>query len=778
MCKKSIYKKNLLLCTIAGTFIFSHFAQTYANTQPPTMTMVRADKAEEEKTFKNVFVRSRYTTGVADDKAFIIIKDSTMRSDGTVLSASTGGHMHAKKIVGKADVRGLDITNGTIHVEDSIITVPGHHKSYGIRFDYISDSYVKEGEKVINKAILTNTKLLMTDGIGIVGPLSSKSIAEVSLKNSEIRADMLLKNKSVREDNKPKILTLTADHSIMEGKVKTLPQNVTAFTLNNGSKWHLKASQFEVEDELSSSHSYTLLDIKQRTQSVVSILNLNNSSIIFNAPHDSVKGYYQTLNVGKHPQAEESEAQENASPNEAIVYNATGDAKIYFNTEWSNGLEKEQQKTDRLLVRGNVSGTTTIYFNNLSNSEISNTEDFLPLNTRGLSLIQVFGKADETAFKLANGYVTMNELPYKYVLNAYGPTSSRGNSDDEQSFLEEGKDFWDFRLQNATLDLQAEIRALVPQVASYLVMPNAVFSTGLSDVSQQNALLDHMRSSTVGAADNKNKGIFFSGYGNKMTLSSHRTPLQYGYGADVHYGALQAGITLATLEDQNITTNLGLLGTYGKLAFTPKDIEGADKSTLDKWSLVAYGSFHHDIGFYGNALFSYGALNGNITTAFRGKTAELKNTAVLNISATVGQRLATGTKGLIFEPQAQLIYQHVAFGTLSDVDSFNVDMETPHQWLLRVGGRLTQTTLPLEKDCAVSFYGKLNVIKTFSGKGTIQIGDTFHLDPMGAAIEGGFGVNAKLSQNIALHADVNYQQKLQKAGISGINVSGGMRYHF
>ncbi len=35
MCKKYIYKKNFLLCTIAGTFIFSHFAPTYANRQPP-----------------------------------------------------------------------------------------------------------------------------------------------------------------------------------------------------------------------------------------------------------------------------------------------------------------------------------------------------------------------------------------------------------------------------------------------------------------------------------------------------------------------------------------------------------------------------------------------------------------------------------------------------------------------------------------------------------------------------------------------------------------------
>uniref|UniRef100_UPI000562AFCB autotransporter outer membrane beta-barrel domain-containing protein n=1 Tax=Bartonella florencae TaxID=928210 RepID=UPI000562AFCB len=347
-----------------------------------------------------------------------------------------------------------------------------------------------------------------------------------------------------------------------------------------------------------------------------------------------------------------------------------------------------------------------------------------------------------------------------------------------QSHLDGGRNFWDFRLQRATLDNEGKIRALVPQVASYLVMPNAVFSAGLSDVSNQNTLLDNMRSSAMRAAGNKNKGIFFSAYGNKMTLSSHRTPLQYGYGADVHYGALQAGIALATSEYKNITANFGLLGTYGKLAFTPKDMEGADKNTLDKWSLAAYTSFRHGNGIYLNAFLSYGALKGNITTALIGKTAELDNTNTFSASATLGQKLATNMKDLVFEPQAQLIYQHVAFGTLLDADGFKVEMGPHHQWLVRLGGRLTQKTLSTEKDCTVSFYGKLNVIKDFSDNHTIQIGDTFHLDSMGTALEGGVGMNAELSKNITLHADVNYQQKLQKAGISGINVSGGMRYRF
>ncbi|ATP12761.1 autotransporter family protein [Bartonella henselae] len=780
MCKKS-NKKNFLLCTIAGTLIFSHFGSTHAKTllhhEIPT---VRTTNGEEKK-LNNVFVRGEYNAAIANTGR-IIITNSIMHSDGTLLAGVAGGRLNAKGIIGKTKERGLSLTNGIINVEDSIINVTEHGKGYGIIFDYILSSKIKEGEEVVNKAILNNTKLLVRDGVGIVGPYYSKAVSnEVHLKNSEIRSDMLLKNKTAPGNTEPATFTLNADNSIIEGRVKTFPQNKTVFNLNNNSKWYLKISLFEMEDDFSL-FDYKLLDIKQRAQSIVSVLNLHNSSIVFSAPHKLVNGHYQTLHVGKIQTAEDSRLQENRTSNLATVYNAIGDAKIYFNTEWSDGLEKEQQKTDRLFVHGNVSGTTTLYFKNLSKNEETKEESAVPLNTRGVSLVQVFGKAEENSFKLANGYTTMGGLPYKYMLNAYGPTSNRGKANAEQSLGGENKNFWDFRLQSATLDDEGEIRALVPQVASYLVMPNALFSAGLAELNNQNILLENMRTTLFEAKDkkedNKKSGIFLSSYGHKITLSSNRSPLHYGYGADVHYTAIQAGMTLAALEGQNSTTHFGLLGTYGQLSFTPKGMEGADKSTLDKWSLAAYGNIQHNDGIYVNALFSYGAFKGNITTALIGNTAKLDGSHTVSASATIGHKLETDAKGLVFEPQAQLLYQRLMLGTLSDIDGFNVNMGKPHQWLLRIGGRLTQTIPSDEKGYATSFYGKLNLMKAFSNKSTVQIGDTFYLDAMGDSVEGGLGVNAQLSQNFALHADINYQHKLQKAGVSGINFSAGIRYQF
>ncbi|WP_375629640.1 autotransporter outer membrane beta-barrel domain-containing protein [Bartonella sp. TT67HLJMS] len=825
MCKKYIYKKNFLLCTIAGTFIFSHFAPTYANRQPPEIISEFKVEKGEEKTLDNVFIRNGLSAVHASEKAIATITNSTIHSASFAFAVSQGGRINAKGVNVNALYTGLSISNGIINIEDSFIE---SKKQSGIVFHSILDVFVKDGEEVINKAILNNTKLLVKNGVGILGPSSSKSVAEVQLRNSEIRSDVLLQNnvkKKTDSDPHPVTFVLTADNSIMEGRARTLAVNTTVFNLNNNSKWYLNVSQYDINRDFSS-FNYALHDIKQRALSTVSVLNFNNSSIVFNAPHRLAKGQYQTLSVGR--TIEIPKPHENRDSTIKTVYNATGNARIYFNTEWSDGLKREQQKTDRLLVHGDVSGTTTISFNNLSKGESSKEEASIPANMRGLSLIQVSGKTDENAFKLANGYVTMGGLPYKYVLNAYGPTSHLGEAESTQSHLgevtqqsqekssktdttpvvlggvvlkvennikgestanseqigstqnhlRENQNFWDFRLQSATLDNEGKIRALVPQVASYLSMPNALFSAGLADVNNQNTLLNTIQKTGFEKKNHKNKGFFFSTYGNKMTLSSHRTPLQYGYGADIHYAALQAGFTLVALEDQNMTTNFGLFGTYGKLAFTPKDMEGADKSTLNKWSISAYSGLRHNNGTYIHALFSYGMLKGDITTALIGKTAELKNADTFSASATIGQKFETSTKGLVFEPQAQVVYQRLMLGTLSDVDGFDVDMGNPHQYLVRVGGRLTQTTISIEKGSILSLYGKLNIIKAFSNNDTIQIGESFHFDSMGASVEGGLGVNAQLSQNIALHADVNYQHKLQKTGISGASFSGGIRYQF
>nr|WP_273758424.1 autotransporter outer membrane beta-barrel domain-containing protein [Bartonella sp. AU55XJBT] len=109
---------------------------------------------------------------------------------------------------------------------------------------------------------------------------------------------------------------------------------------------------------------------------------------------------------------------------------------------------------------------------------------------------------------------------------------------------------------------------------------------------------------------------------------------------------------------------------------------------------------------------------------------------MFTISTTVGKQFATGMEGIIFEPHAQFAYQHLMFDTILDANNLTIDMQNPHQWMIRIGGRLTKT-IATENNHPMSFYGKINLIKTFGDDRALHIDKDYKLDPMGPAIEGG-----------------------------------------
>lgn len=706
------------------------------------------------------------------------------------LSVSEGGKIEATDITVTAETAALVNIEGTINLTDSSIHVTGKSEANGIIFrnnlyrapqkrrprNAERNANTIQEQDITGKVNLENTKLFVENGTGI-SLYGTNTSGEVSLKNSEIHADILSKNIK-NGSGATNSFTLVADHSSLEGRVRTSRDNRTSFDLKEGTKWLLKpnkntANNDRISEDDTISYDYRQFGLDEKSFSNLSVLRLTNSAIMFDKP---MEGHYQTLFIGPQLPKEDGIAHTEA------VYSATGVAEIYVNTQWNKYSPITEQQTDRVVINGDVSGNTIVHIN-LQETDKTITDGSvvwgeqmtpLPLGTHGVSIIQVSGQANENSFALARNYMTIGGQPYKYVLKGYKP----GTSHESQSLFGKSNNFWDFRLQNAYIDKDKKVRALLPQVANYLTLPNTLFSSGFADVNNQNRLLDAIRTTVFGAADHKQHNLFFSSYGEKVTLSSNRGPLRYGYDADVNYKALQLGVILTTSESKDISAHFGLLGTYGKLAFTPKEMQDSEKTTLDKWSLAAYSTIEHSNGLYLNSLLSYGRLKGNVTTALVGNAAKLDGTEILNLSATLGQKLATSIKGLVFEPQAQLIYQNLMFDIFSDANGLKVDMGNPRQWLIRFGGRLTKTITAVEESKAVSFYGKMNVIRTFGDGKTIKIADTFDLDPTGSSIEGGMGVNAYLSQKIVLNADISYRQKLQKTGVSGTNISGGIRYHF
>ncbi|WP_375685348.1 autotransporter outer membrane beta-barrel domain-containing protein [Bartonella sp. TT110JLCBS] len=595
---------------------------------------------------------------------------------------------------------------------------------------------------------LKKTGFEVANGIAIYG---NNSGGHVSLENKTTLAGDLL----LRAENGSNI-SVSVDSSIAKGDVRVDKSSYAKLDLANSSQWILKRS---TQKNLGTSDLGCV-------DSCISSVSLVNSAINF-APSES-EGKYQTLHIGN---------------GKGTVYAAQGDAVIHLNARLNPRDPSDQQVTDRLVIHGDVSGKTKIHVrgdagnvgDGKANAKIAHS----------VSIIQVYGQAKKDSFQLDGNYVALRNSPYKYTLRAYAPEATSKQEHVQQKFVKDGGEFWNFRLENqyvksvgsAALPEQF-VRSVVPQVPTYLSLPNSVFHAGLMDISNQNKQLETLRMTSTGMVEvRENPALYLRGYGGSYRYASDLSALEYGYDGDLSYNGVEAGVLLQTIENTDSAISFGVMGTYGKLSLQPLNVEQSQKSAFDKWTATVYGSMQHNVGFYVDGLLSYGLFKGDVLTLARGKTATLKGNP-LSVSLAGGQTIMTGYKGVVFDPQVQVVYQHLQFNKARDIDNFDIEMGNLNQWVARVGGRLTKIPTGSEGVNAIAFYGKLYLAHGFEGKQSVHFNDAFKLGAFGSSLEAGLGFNAKLLPQFSLHADILYQHKLNKAGFSGTSFSGGVRYQF
>ncbi|WP_375689201.1 autotransporter outer membrane beta-barrel domain-containing protein [Bartonella sp. AP57NXGY] len=673
-----------------------------------------------------------------------------------------------------------------INIGDSNITVKGN-AFYGIHFEGVAASEGSSEGKSL-RVDLKKTRFVVPDSIAVYSSQSGKS--KIFLKETKLFGDLLLKA------DRNSSIEVVADASALVGQTQVDNSSKVELILGNNSQWALLQPRQK-----------KLQDPNYRGVSFISSVHLSNSSITFEKPKSSTNHAYQTLYIGK---------------GTGIVYQAFGDAWIHLNARLNPSDTSDHQVTDRLLIHGDVKGRTIVHIQGVAGGLEEKNE-----KAHSVSIIQVYGDASYDSFQLNGQYVALNGAPYKYVLRSYGPSVTRGEEHVKQRFALNGGAFWNFRLENeyvqtadyretpmvsqrtpparasvediipessgdvvpaSSTDSLSEIenvspsqrgvRSVVPQVPTYLLLPNSLFHAGLIDISNQNKQLEIVRTNLSGMLQiHENSASFLRGYGGSYRYASDLSALEYGYGGDLGYYALETGVLLQTVENVDSVISFGVMGSYGKLSLQPRDVAQSQKSTFDKWTATVYGSMQHDVGFYVDGLLSYGLFKGDVLTTARGKTATLKGNP-LSVSLMSGQKIATGYEGVVFDPQVQVVYQHLQFNEARDIDNFNIEMDKLDQLMVRMGGRLIKTLTASEKDRDVSFYGKIHFAHDFGKERSVRFKDSFQLGAFGSSLEAGLGLNARLSQKFALHGDLVYQHKLSKGGFSGISFSGGLRYRF
>ncbi|MBB5073943.1 outer membrane autotransporter protein [Bartonella callosciuri] len=716
-----------------------------------------------------------------------------------------GGYIKFKEgKVKVANAHGVSFHGDASYIDilDSTVMVEGN-ASYGFRFveeqksenKKKANSYVKErlytfwGESTLFEGLprenlpkrgsvnLYNTVLMVPNSTAIYSRKSGSLIK--LLENSKISGDLLLK----ADDGS--YMKVSADSSIFVGGARVDESSTVELRLRDGSKWTLSRPKNE-----------NLRNSGSIGDSSISLIHITDSSLLFEKPQFSAAGNYQILRIGK---------------GIGEVYKAQGKVHLYLNTYLNQGGALQDQKTDRLLIYGDIEGKTTVHVQSVPGSPGGSTGQ--GGNREGISIIQVSGEASEDSFQLEGGYVALESLPYQYRLYAYGPGSHLGKADSSQRLVAGNGDFWDFRLENRYMkpslqpaikpssdqrlvpgnsdfgdfrlenkyikaNFEERVKDVVPQVPIYLLLPNALFHARLMDISNQNKQLEIQRTISTGMLEvHENHALFLRGYGGNYHYTSDLSALEYGYGGNLTYNAVEASALLHTIENPGITVSFGVMGSYGKFSLQPLDVEQSKKSAFDKWSITAYGSMQHGAGFYVDGLVSYGLFKGDVLTLLRGKTATLKGNP-FSVSLAAGKAFVIGHKDLVFDPQVQVIYQNLQFDKAFDIDGFDIDMGKLDQLLMCVGGRLIKTLTTSQTEGVISFNGRLHFTHGLKEAQSVHFKDTFKLGAFGSSLEAGFGFNARLSSKFSLKGDLVYQHKLSKAGFSGISFSGGMRYRF
>ncbi|MET3590429.1 outer membrane autotransporter protein [Bartonella silvatica] len=673
-----------------------------------------------------------------------------------------------------------------VNIKDSSITVKGMG-AHGIYFRGNNVSNASDfqelassgQEEAIPRLDVVNLKATVFSVFDDAAIYAQNTVhGAVSLSSSTLRSRNLL----LKAENGASV-TVLADTSTLEGNAYVDEHSTAELYLGDGAIWNLqsKGQSKQSESNLKDKSSLSLLSL------------MDNSDVNFKEPESAQNYYYHTLHVGK---------------GIGEAYRAKGGANIYLNTYLNEGGALENQKTDRVLIHGDVSGTTMVHIRRISGSPGGYTGN--GGNNQGISIIQVSGQAKQSSFQLEDDYVTLEHSPYQYQLYAYGPQSDLGVADPHQRLVAGEGEFWDFRLENRYIvptptpspepepypkpspspaptpppfpdpepDPTPDVKAVVPQVPTYLLLPNVLFEIGLMSVSNQSKQLEAWRNGSGESSEmHENSAFFLRGYGTHQRYHSNLSAFKYGYGGEFDYNAIDAGVLLQTIESAYGVISFGVLGSYGRLSLQPLDVEQSQKSAFDQWSATLYGGLRCDEGFYVDGLASYGLFKGDVLTLARDKTATLKGRP-LNVSLTSGWTFATGYEGFFVTPQVQAIYQHLQFKKTRDVDDFDIDMGKLDQWVVRAGGRLTKTLDATDNAHVVSFYGKFYVTHGFKDKHFVHFKDAFQLGAFGSSLEGGIGFNAQLSPRFMLHGDVAYQHKLTKAGFSGTSFSGGVRYRF
>jgi outer membrane autotransporter protein len=424
--------------------------------------------------------------------------------------------------------------------------------------------------------------------------------------------------------------------------------------------------------------------------------------------------------------------------------------------------------TDLLTINGNVSGTTTIYVNNLNEGAGTFTGH---ADGDGIRLVDVTGNSPVDGFQLAQNQFSggrellVGAFSYQLVQSQSGPTA--------------GDEF-----------LQSSLLESVPGYVTVSSAAQRHFYAGvdtlykrLGELKQQDALEGRnadlaMPTKAPAYVPAPAPQFQMWGRGGGSDLSYE---VDKGWNFDQQtYGFQIGGDYTFDLTDARVS-----IGAFGGYGWSDADVYGdfgsRSRLKLDGWNAGAYATIRQvggsapGVGGYADFVFKYDSLDVDINADRQLENAlsitANTNASVWGGSGEVGYGFDVGS-GFVIQPQAQLTYANVSQDDYTDSYGLRIRPEDADSLIGRLGIQL-QTTIPGINGQSFTPWAVFNVLSEFMGDNDTNVAGTVLTSDIGGTwYNAGLGFNAAITENVALYGsgEYNFGDVEGWAGTGGIKV--------
>jgi outer membrane autotransporter protein len=454
-----------------------------------------------------------------------------------------------------------------------------------------------------------------------------------------------------------------------------------------------------------------------------------------------------------------------------VAGNYTGtNGQVVLNTLLNEGGAASQ--SDRLVVGGNVSGTTAIRLNQ-SGAGAQTVGD-------GIQLVQVNGTSAANSFHLAG---PVRAGAFQYMLFQGGATDAgdwylRSQFAAQTAPGDAGDSTGSTTAPPTNTAAGTAPVAYRPAVVGYSVTPLLNADYGFSILSRLHERVGDIPSaeSTQPAHSNgvwgriggqnlnadandrfsADEHTFFAQFGKDWALSHGAS------GGSTHAGATLAfGSTSADFSD----SARNILGTSDSTG----TVETQAQSVGGYWTkYLPDGSYFDGVGQLTHYQNRYGDIFGDSGS---------QNGLGAGVSGEIGKPFALGSTGVAIEPQAQLLYQFLHLNSFDDGVS-PISSNTTNGLRGRLGFRLFKANLSNDsKTSSVTPYFTADVLHDFFSPGQTTVGGTsFDNELEKTWYDIGIGITGSVGKHSEAYANVKYEHSW--GGEYRRNVFGQAGYRF